>query len=136
MPSTRRTMLAGSLGSTVALAGCLGIVESDPEMTDLALYNYSDDPQPLKLELLPDGDGHDDEGQIDEFSIPAPSDAERAGSIRREGFVEQRRYLVRVLPQNGSGLRHHGHFVPDTDERLIVRLYDGSEPGTFTVRFR
>lgn len=138
MPPNRRSLLVGTGVALSSLSGCLDALSPDPRMADLHLYNYTDTPQALKLEIL-DGDRTDGLVFARDFEVPPPQGETPAGRIRRPDVVRSRQYVVRVLLKNGRGQWRHHHFFPDsgTDDGSVVdvRVYRDRTTGELYVRF-
>lgn len=143
MSLRRRAFLLGSSGAVVSLSGCADLFSSTGPKIDLVLANYTDETQPMKVEIL--RTDRDDQGDAlvfaREFEPPPPPEDESAGVVRESDVVQRRRYLVRVLPKFGRGQWHHHHFYPggdttdpDSDE-IFVALYRDEETENLYFRF-
>lgn len=139
MPLQRRTFLIGSSAALVPLAGCLDGVLTNRSNVDLNLFNYTDEEQPLKIELLPDGSDANG-GSLEferEFNLPPPPEGDSAGVVREADIAPQRRYVVRVLLKFGRGeWDHHHHYPrPTGPSDIDIRVYRDEETGALYTRF-
>lgn len=134
---SRRSFLASGSAALAALSGCQGGLTGSRELLDLVLYNYTDEPQPLQLEILRDDrEAHNEAAVLDrEFDVPPPGDGESAGQVSESDAVARRRYTLRVLLRNGRFETHHYHFYPGEASRIAVRIYRDQNTGTLYVRF-
>lgn len=127
-------MLAAGSALLVPLSGCVGESLSSRPRLDLVLRNYTDERQPLQIEVF----GADGSALLDgDFEIPPPGDGNTAGTLRRTNVVPARRLLIRVRLKFGRGTWNHHHHVPDADgaEAIDIRVYRDEETGALYSRF-
>lgn len=131
-------MLAAGSALLVPLSGCVGESLSSGSQLDLVLRNYTDERQPLQIEVVSD-DGTGDGSVLlrEEFEIPPPADGETAGTLRRSDVVPARRLLVRVRLKFGRGTWNHHHHVPDADgaEAIDIGVYRDEDTGALYSRY-
>ncbi|WP_049906365.1 hypothetical protein [Halorubrum tebenquichense] len=115
MPSRRRSLLIAGCSAITALSGCQGLGQGQRPRIDLEIRNYTDEPQPLKLELLREDEPTRSEALVldREYTVPASDGSDdSAGTTRTSDVVPERRYLVRVLLKNGRFETFHAHYYP------------------------
>ncbi|WP_265108231.1 hypothetical protein [Halosolutus halophilus] len=141
MPRSRRSFLiAGSVALT-ALSGCQSIGQGEQSQISLTLRNYTDNPQPLKLELLREDERTHSEATVlnRDYTVPAPEDTDdSAGAIHESDVVPERQYLVRVLLKNGRFERFHAHYYPaeSNTEAIEFGIYRDETTANLFVDFR
>lgn len=141
MSCSRRSILIAGSSVLAVLSGCQRIGLGQRSQIDLTLRNYTDQPQPLKLELLREDKKTHSEAAVfnREYTVPAPETAdESAGTIRNPDIVPERQYLVRVLLKNRRFERFHAHYYPaeSTTEAIEFGIYRDETTAELFVDFR
>ena len=141
MSRSRRSFLIAGTVALTALSGCQRNGQGDPPQISLILRNYTDIPQPLKLELLREDQRTHSEASVlnQDYTVPAPEDTdESAGTIRDPDVVPERPYLVRVLLKNGRFERFHAHYYPakSTTGAIEFGIYRDKTTENLFVDFR
>lgn len=141
MSHTRRSFLIGSSITITAVAGCQKLAFEDQSQIDLAIANYTERIQPLKLTLLRgDESGAEDPVELDkEYTVPAPeSDSESAGSIFKTDVAPKRPYLVRVQLKYGGLERSHAHYYPSEspEDRIGLMIRRDEKTDELFVDYR
>lgn len=132
------------MGSSVAItafAGCQTLTSEDQSQIDLAIANYTDQIQPLKLKLLRvDESGAEDPVVLNkEYTVPAPeSDSETVGKIIKTDVAPKRQYLVRVQLKYGRLQRSHGHYYPSEspEDRISLMIRRDEKTDELFVDYR
>ena len=137
----RRSFLIAGCSALTALSGCQSLGQGQRPQIDLEIRNYTDEPQPLKLELLREDEPTRSEALelYRDYTVPAPEDSETpAGTVRRQDVAPERQYLVRVLLKNGRFERRHAHYYPDgsTTEPIEFRIYRDETTANLFLDFR
>ena len=141
MPSDRRSFLIAGCSALAALSGCQGLSQGQRPQIDLETRNYTDEPQPLKLELLRQDKPTRSDALVlnKDYTVPAPDDSDTpAGTTRMSDIAPERRYLVRVLLKNGRFETFHAHYYPaeSTTKAIEFGIYRDETTANLFVDFR
>lgn len=132
-------MLLGGSTLITLLSGCQSAIGVDSSSIDVKLYNYTNDPQSLKFELLRTGNHSYDDALVAEreYEVPPPEGGESAGTIGETEIAKERAYIVRILLRNSDGEWFHHHFYPgeSAEEMVDIRIYSREETNRLYVRF-
>jgi hypothetical protein len=143
MRFTRREILPISGSAVVTgLSGCQVPLLSEPQRVDLTLYNYTTDPQEVKIEILRSDEESISNAEVfaRNLQVPPPTGSDSAGRLQREDIVEDRAYILRALPKYGNGQWHHYHYYSGEyqggeNPSFDVRLYRDEQTNTVYVEF-
>lgn len=130
-PTRRDALRLTGCAVTAALSGCQVPLLSDQHRVDLRLFNYTADPQQVKIEFLrTDRQEYNDANVFSrEYEVPSPPEDESAGTLMDEDIVDRRPYILRAQPHYGNGQWHHYHYFPGESTSgpehayVAVRLY-------------
>lgn len=134
--ASRRTVIAATVCSLVPVAGCSAL-ESDPPMLDLVVFNYTDSPFTVTIELFRSGNN---QTRNEAKAFASTIDVEPGGETRLEDAVENDQYLIeydvdRIV--EGDPLetdRDHTHFYPTGDGENNSIAFDIVRSGKMNKR--
>lgn len=137
-PSThsRRTVIAAGICSVASVPGC-SVLDSDPPMLDLAIFNNTDSRYAVTVYLFADGE---EQANEDSRTFSASIEIDPQETVRREDIAESQRYLVEYdLDKivDGDPLqtdRDHAHFYPTDGGDSPCVAFDIVASGTLHPR--